>query len=178
MGEAVADSGASRLDIRRRLLAIEELALCGTMPRRRKSILSNSNVKRLEEIMKRSHLFHRRALIRYWFALAATGLIVGAAPNVDSAAKALATSAVAQADDERPKATDAVQERIFSGPQPGEKIKPFKVLHAKADQPKELESRKSTNVPLSSASCTGSVMMIGFSSVWDWWISTLHGIRN
>lgn len=88
--------------------------------------------------MKRSHRFHRRALIRYWFALAATGLIVGA-PNVDPAAKALATSAVAQADDEKPKATDAVQERIFSGPQPGEKIKPFKVLYAKADQPKELE---------------------------------------
>jgi hypothetical protein len=63
--------------------------------------------------MKRSHRFHRRALIRSWFALAAAGLIVGA----------LATYAVAQADDEKPKATDAGQERVFSGPQPGEKIK-------------------------------------------------------
>ena len=82
--------------------------------------------------MKSSHPFHRPALLRYWCALAAAGLIVGAAPNVDPAAKA-------QADDEKPTATDAVQERIFSGPQPGEKIKPFKVLHVKADQPKELE---------------------------------------
>jgi hypothetical protein len=129
----------------RRLLVIEELALCGTMPRRRKSILLNRNVKRLEEIMKRSHCFHRRVLIRYWFALAAAGIIVGAAPKVDPAAKAQATSAVAQADDEKPKATDAVQKRIFSGPQPGEKIKPFKVLHIKADQPKELEIVKETD---------------------------------
>ena len=81
----------------RRLWAIEELALCGTMPRRQKSILSSSNVKRLEEIMKRSHHFHRRALIRYCFALAAASLVVGAAPKLDPAAKALATSALAQA---------------------------------------------------------------------------------
>ncbi len=125
----------------RRLLAIEELALCGTMPRRRKSILSNSNVKRLEEIMKRSHPFHRPALLRYWCALAAAGLIVGAAPKVDPAAKALA----AQADNEKPKATDAIQEPVFSGPQPGEKIKPFKVLQVKADEPKEVEIVKETD---------------------------------
>ena len=123
------------------LLAIEELALCGTMPRRRKSMLSNSTVKRLEEIMKRSHRFHRRALIRCWFTLAAAGLIVGAAPKINPAAKALA----AQADNEKPKATDAIQEPVFSGPQPGEKIKPFKVLQVKADEPKEVEIVKETD---------------------------------
>lgn len=95
--------------------------------------------------MKRSHRFHRRVLIRYWFALAAAGLIVAAAPNVDPAARALATSPVAQADDEKPKATDAVKERIFSGPQPGEEVKPFKVLQVKADQTNELEIVKETD---------------------------------
>jgi hypothetical protein len=90
--------------------------------------------------MKRSHCFHRRALIRYWFALAAVGLIVAAAPMVDPAA-----TAIAQEDDEKPKATGAIQERIFSGPQPGEKIKPFKVLHIEADQPEELEIVKETD---------------------------------
>ncbi len=95
--------------------------------------------------MKRSHRFQRRALIRYWFALAAAGLIVGTAPRVDPAAEALAASAVAQADDQEPNATDPVEKRIFSGPQPGEKIKPFKVLHVKADQTKELEIVKETD---------------------------------
>lgn len=74
--------------------------------------------------MKRSHRIHQRALSRYWFALAAASLVVGSAPT-----------AVAQAD-EKPAATDA---GVFSGPQPGEKIKPFKVLLIKAGQPKELE---------------------------------------
>ena len=95
--------------------------------------------------MKRSHRYYRRALIRYWFALVAGGLIVGAAPMVDPAAKALATSAVAQADDEKRKATDEVQKRVFSGPQPGEKVMPFKVLRVKADQAKELEIVKKTD---------------------------------
>ena len=79
--------------------------------------------------------------------LAAASLIIGAAPKVDSAAAALATPTVAQADDEKPKATDSVQERIFSGPQPGEEITPFTVLRVKADQPKELEIVQETDEP-------------------------------
>ena len=96
--------------------------------------------------MKRSHCFHRRALIRYWFAFAVTGLIVSAAPIVGSAARAQATSPVAQADDEKPKAAEKiqVQERVFSGPQPGEKIKPFKVLSVKDGEANELEIVKKT----------------------------------
>jgi hypothetical protein len=93
--------------------------------------------------MKRSHRFHRQTLIRYSFVLATAGLIVGAAPKVDPAT-ALATPGVAQADDEKTIENDSDQERIFSGPQPGEKITPFKVLRVKDDQPKELEIVKET----------------------------------
>ena len=66
-------------------------------------------------------------------------------PKDDPTAKALAASAVPQADDEKPKATDEVQKRVFSGPEPGETIKPFKVLSVKADQPKEFEIVKETD---------------------------------
>ncbi len=95
--------------------------------------------------MKHSHRFHRRALIRYWFVLAAAGLIVGATPKVDRAAKAVAGSAVAQAEDETPKATGTAPEPVFSGPQPGETIKPFKVLQIKDGQPDELEIVKESD---------------------------------
>ena len=95
--------------------------------------------------MKRSHRFHHRALIRYWFVLSAAGLVVVAAQKDVPAAKAVAASAVAQAENEKPEATEEVQKRVFSGPQPGEKIKPFKVLHVEADQPKELEIVKETD---------------------------------
>ena len=143
MGETDADPRACRLGLCvSRLLAVEQPALGGEC--RRKSVLSNGNFKRLEEIMKRSHRFHRPALFRYWLTLAAVGLIVAAATEFELAAKALATTAVAQADDENPEATDAVPERVFSGPQPGETIKPFKVLQAQANQPEELEIAKKT----------------------------------
>ena len=95
--------------------------------------------------MKRSQCFRRRALIRYWLLVAATGLIVSTAPMSVPAAKAQATSPVAQAADEKPKeATDKVQKRVFSGPLPGEKIKPFTVLRVKDDEAKELEIVKKT----------------------------------
>jgi len=89
--------------------------------------------------MKHSHRFHQRALIRYWFPLA---LIVSVAPMIDSVF-AQATPA-AKAVDENPKTADKVQARVFSGPQPGEKIKPFKVLSVKGDETKELEIVKKT----------------------------------
>ena len=92
--------------------------------------------------MKLSNQFHRGTLIRYWFILA--GLILGAAANVGPAATALATPFVAQADDGKPKENDSSQEPIFSGPQPGEKVTPFKVLRVKDNQPEELEIVKDT----------------------------------
>lgn len=86
--------------------------------------------------MKRSYRSHRRALMHYWLTLAAAGLVVVAAPKVD---------AVALADDEKPTATDAGQQRVFSGPQPGEMLRPFRVLQVKADEPTELEIVKESN---------------------------------
>jgi acetyl esterase/lipase len=47
-----------------------------------------------------------------------------------------------QRKDAAPKPTKKAPEQIFSGPQPGEKIKPFKVLHVKAEETKELEIAK------------------------------------
>lgn len=48
-------------------------------------------------------------------------------------------SGMVLAQDGKPNASDAVQERVYSGPQPGEEIKPFKVLYIKGDNPLELE---------------------------------------
>lgn len=88
--------------------------------------------------MKRSYHSCRRVLMHYVFALTAPGLIVGAAPKFDPAARALA-------DDEKPKAKDAGQKRVFSGPQPSEMIKPFRVLKVTADETKELEIANETD---------------------------------
>ena len=107
--------------------------------------LSDSNVKRFEETMKRSHGLHQRTPIRCWPVLAAAGLIVGVTPMVDPAASTLAIPPEAQAEDEKPTEIDSDQQRIFSGPQPGEKITPFKVLRVKDDQPNELEIVKKTD---------------------------------
>lgn len=85
--------------------------------------------------MNRSHRFHRSAPIRFCFALVAAGLVVNAP----------ATVAVAQADDQTPNATGTEQKRVFSGPQPGEKIKPFKVLLVEGNDTKELEIVKESD---------------------------------
>ena len=87
--------------------------------------------------MKRPERLYRRPFVRSCSLMAAVGLIV-ATPSEDAAARAVAGSPVAQ-DETKPKANPKAQERIFSGPQVGERIKPFKVLHVKAESTKELE---------------------------------------
>lgn len=64
-------------------------------------------------------------------------LIVAAATGVTTTTAA--ECAVLQTGDDKPKAKDAPQKRVFSGPQRGETIRPFRVLHVKGDQTKELE---------------------------------------
>lgn len=92
--------------------------------------------------MQRLYQFHQGTLIPHWFVGAV--LIAAAAANIDPAATALATPFVPQSDDEKSKENDADQERVYSGPQPGEKITPFKVLRVKDDQAKELDIVKET----------------------------------
>ena len=58
---------------------------------------------------------------------------------------AMATSAVAQEVEAKPKTPDQQKERVFSGPQPGELIKPFKVVGFQADKAKELEIVRPTD---------------------------------
>ena len=94
--------------------------------------------------MKRSYRFHPRRLIRY---LLVSGVLVGAGAFNDPAATALATPVVAQADDDKPKENDSgqkEQERVYSGPQPGEQITPFQVLRIINDETNELEIAKET----------------------------------
>ena len=79
--------------------------------------------------------FHQRAHFPHWFSLLATGLI---AALINPVAKAQVAAPESQAVEERTKA-DKAQERVFSGPQPGERVQPFKVLHVRADETKELE---------------------------------------
>ena len=97
--------------------------------------------------MKRSQRFSRRALIRYWCALLTAGLIVGASLTVDPAAKALAQADEKNpaADTEEPAADEEAQIRVFSGPQTGEEIRPFRVLRVKDNETEELEIVKETD---------------------------------
>ncbi len=87
--------------------------------------------------MKRSSQFHRGTLMRYGFVV--VGLTIGVAATIVPAAAALATPIVAQADDEKSKENESDQERVYSGPQPGETITPFKVLRVKDGETEELE---------------------------------------
>ncbi len=89
--------------------------------------------------MKRSKRIYQRAIVRSWFFAMTAGLIVAAAHSTTALAQ---DTPPAAKDDKKPKATKKVQERIFSGPQPGERIKPFKVLHVKAEATKQLEVAK------------------------------------
>ena len=95
--------------------------------------------------MKRSNRFGRRSRMGSWVAMTAAILIVGTQPTPVSANPLEPASGVSQADGEKSDTTEPVQERVFSGPQPGEEVKPFKVLHVKADDTKELEIVKDTD---------------------------------
>ncbi len=81
-----------------------------------------------------------RPIIRFWFRTATATLIAAAPPMVAVAAHAPSVTPMTQ--DDKPKKTAEPQERIFSGPQVGEKIKPFKALHVQAEKTKELEVAK------------------------------------
>lgn len=101
------------------------------------------DVKQIEEIMKHSYRFHGLTRFRDYFVLATVGLMVGLVPSVDPATMALATPPAAQTEEEKvlevEKTPKVKPNRIFSGPQPGEKIAPFKVLRIKGDKEDELE---------------------------------------
>lgn len=91
--------------------------------------------------MERSHRLHVRA-ITCWYSLAVFGLIVGAAPMGDCAAIAQAIAPAVQADGEKLQPADQVQQRVFSGPLTGERIKSFKVLRVKDGDMEELDIAK------------------------------------
>ena len=95
--------------------------------------------------MKRSYPFDRRAVIRFCLVLVVANLHAGAASREAFAQKEQDDSTEAQADGTNPAAINPVQKRTFSGPQPGEKLKPFKVLTVKDDQTQELEVATKTN---------------------------------
>lgn len=67
--------------------------------------------------------------------------LILAASQLAPASTCLGGSPVAQ-DDKKSEATKGVAKRVFSGPQVGEKIRPFKVLHVLAEKTKELEVGK------------------------------------
>lgn len=98
-------------------------------------------VERREEKMKRSHRFHQRAIIRCSLALITGGLLVEPTLPLSPAAETLVAATLSQSNSE---AADAAQQQTFSGPQPGEKIAPFKVVHVKAAGQQELEIVKDT----------------------------------
>ena len=79
--------------------------------------------------MKRFYRFQRQMPMRYWLVPAAASLVVltGAALMVQQST------------------ATAAEERTFSGPQPGEKITPFKVLQIKSEKLQELEILKETD---------------------------------
>lgn len=61
------------------------------------------------------------------------------------AASLVVVALPAAAQDQKPSTVAEVRRRIFSGPQPSETIRPFKVLASKADQMEELEIVKKTD---------------------------------
>ncbi|MEL6107099.1 MAG: hypothetical protein AAFU85_13740 [Planctomycetota bacterium] len=75
---------------------------------------------------------HQRFRPRFGFAIAAAFLTLGLPTSVEPAG-------IVFADDTNQEPADAAGERVFSGPQPGEKLKSFKVLHIEDDEPQELE---------------------------------------
>ena len=77
--------------------------------------------------MQRPLSFHRWIAVQLWMAFVATCLIFASTTEVG-----------AESNDEKPIAIE-VQERIFSGPQPGEQVRPFKVLGYKAGNAEEWE---------------------------------------
>ncbi len=82
--------------------------------------------------MKHQRCLSRYSRVSYHVTLFACLLLVGASPSVDRSAKVMAQ-------DDKPKTADAPVERLFSGPQPGEHIKAFKVLRIKDEKTLELE---------------------------------------
>lgn len=84
--------------------------------------------------MNRSQCSDRRRFVRCWFMLAVAGLAC-ALTQMDRASFA----------DESPRTSDATQERIYSGLQPGERTMPFTVLHIQDDEAHELELFKNTD---------------------------------
>lgn len=95
--------------------------------------------------MKSAHQFPQRTHILFGFVPAAILLIVCGVPKLDASAKTSAAPAADQANGQQQQATDADQQRVFSGPQPGEEIKPFNVVRVKAGQSEELEIVKETD---------------------------------
>ncbi|MCR9296767.1 MAG: hypothetical protein NXI32_29010 [bacterium] len=83
-------------------------------------------------MMKLLSSFHLPCPMRFGLALAAAALSAVSLLIVDGSEKA-------RAQEESPKTGDAVQERVYSGPQPGEEIKPFKVYQIQDGDSQELE---------------------------------------
>ena len=83
--------------------------------------------------MQRLNRFHPRAFAQCWLLFSVLGAV-------------WIIPTKAHADEEKPRAVleqpirgDSPQEPVFSGPQLGEKVKPFKVLRVSSDETKEIE---------------------------------------
>lgn len=91
--------------------------------------------------MKSSHCFRHLKFVRYCVTLVGLYLLVGAAPTIETFAQALTD----QVETKNLEANNEIQEDVFSGPQPGEKIRSFRVLCVAGDEPRELEIATETD---------------------------------